>query len=158
MAKIPSTNYHEATIIIRAGTTFPVDMLRYDSCFPSRSDDVSSLAETLSEECRAEARKNARGERIGNTGPAAIRITVSRTTPHKTNAVWTIERWRSFGAVCKPTCACCRHQWIEPKPDSVIVPEPERRYSKRAGVVEPICRRCERPGSQCACEPAGDFA
>jgi hypothetical protein len=23
---------------------------------------------------------------------------------------------------------------------------------------EPVCRRCEKPGSECGCEPNGDFA
>jgi hypothetical protein len=186
MPKTPSTQYHEAEVIVRAGSVFPLDMLRYDSCWPSRSQDVGELAETLSVE----------GRKLQREAGGVVRIHVARTTPHKCNSVWTIERWRSFGVVLKPRCACCRHQWVEPKPQSVAVPphvpadrdkppcevcrsgsvggadtcpscgrsctsariaRASRRLTREREAGEPVCTACEKPGSQCGCKPAGTF-
>lgn len=34
---------YRTTFIVQGGGSFPVDMLRYDSCFPYTGSDVSSL-------------------------------------------------------------------------------------------------------------------
>ena len=58
---------------------FPLDMLRYDACFPKGSDDVAA---------------------IENMGPPAPReVTLLRYSAYKADVerAVTIERWRSFG-------------------------------------------------------------
>lgn len=139
---VPKATYHEAEVTILAGSAFPVDMLRYDSCFPSRSEDVTVLAESLSEDARRDQRKCPRcngAGRYGGEGANAINyatcprcegsgrrkriaVHVARLTPEKRGGVWTVERWRSFGAIIRPHCACCRHQVVAEVPTPQVEP------------------------------------
>jgi len=59
---------------------FPVDMLRYDACYPASSKDVEKLCATLY------------GDRPPR-GPWTIEVASQVTAP------WALERWTSFG--CK---------------------------------------------------------
>lgn len=70
------------TAKIRGLGPFPIEMLRYDSCWPMTEADSALVSRTF--ECRTE--------------PWEIMVTghiVWRTG-------WTVERWRSFLVVCEP--------------------------------------------------------
>ncbi len=68
---------HEATVEISG--QFPLDMLRYDSCFPATSEDVAEIANSFIGCC---------------PGHRRVRLhALSRDKAH-----WTPERWESFHA------------------------------------------------------------
>lgn len=64
------------TFVVEGSGAFPLDMLRYDSCFPSAGDDVAAM--------------DVRGKR---------RVTLSRHVASfaEANRVLTPARWASFG-------------------------------------------------------------
>lgn len=68
---------HHAMVEVPAGEHFPLDMLRYDACFPANSVSVNGM-----------------GYRVDET----TIVHVAKFTATKT-AQWTPERWESFG--CK---------------------------------------------------------
>lgn len=71
---------HTAVIYVPAFSTFPVDMLRYDGCWPATSEDANKLRLTIVE--RSEV-------------PLAIHV--KKCGPDKRNPGWTPKRWASFG-------------------------------------------------------------
>lgn len=58
------------------GSSFPIDMLRYDQCWPATESDSSKMTHAEDEA-----------------------VTVCRIASN--NQEWTLERWRSFGWVPK---------------------------------------------------------
>lgn len=76
----PHTYQHYARIT--AQITFPVDMLRYDSCYPCGVEDTAVIAQTW---------------QSGGGGVVHVcAITASPVPP------WTIGRWESFLCTCEP--------------------------------------------------------
>jgi hypothetical protein len=74
--KLTTSRYlQKATVTGRGG--FPLDMLRYDSCWPSSPDDVSKIHASFIER-------------------DTYSITLSRTTD-SARSQWTADRWFSFG-------------------------------------------------------------
>ncbi len=68
---------HEATVEV--GCHFPLDMLRYDSCFPATEQDSVKIAESI---------------RGFSGGPWTVHVqALSQNKSH-----WTPARWQSFGA------------------------------------------------------------
>ena len=68
---------HEATVHVRG--RFPVDMLRYDSCFPATAEDASAITDSVRERPR---------------GTGRVRLQAfSKNKIH-----WTPARWKSFCA------------------------------------------------------------
>ena len=73
---------HEATVEVRGA--FPVDMLRYDRCYPASEEDAKAIAQSLAERGREPYRVELKA--------------LSLSREH-----WTRARWRSFGAVVVKT-------------------------------------------------------
>lgn len=71
--------YYRSTLAPNyAGATFPVDMLRYDDCWPSTSEDANAIHMNIAKERRWD--------------PVNDRVTVTHTSKTLTN-----RRWDSFG-------------------------------------------------------------
>ena len=70
--------------IARGGYPFPVDMLRYDRCYPRTEEDAGRLEELTSEMLRAER------------GRHSYEIVVEAVSESRV-APWTPRRWASFG-------------------------------------------------------------
>lgn len=70
------------TFDVNGESTFPVDMLRYDECFPSRGEDGTEMIHRIGRDV----------ERVATAKPIKLRHIGS-------SALWqpTFERWRSFG-------------------------------------------------------------
>ena len=76
------TYTHRASVSIPDHGRFPVDMLRYDQCYPCGEQDSSRIEASL-------AARTA----------APFAVCVERvTTARDWNAAFTRERWESFGA------------------------------------------------------------
>ena len=73
---------HEATVEVNGA--FPVDMLRYDRCYPASEEDAKAIAQSLA-----------------GTEREPYRVTVKALSPSREH--WTKARWRSFGAVVVKT-------------------------------------------------------
>ena len=71
---------HEA--VIEVSGPFPIDMLRYDQCYPDHGTDSRSI-----EDSRIPGRDN-----------KPYRITVEAISEKKRGEHWTVARWESFGA------------------------------------------------------------
>jgi hypothetical protein len=69
---------YKHTADISSGLEFPLDMLRYDQCYPDRGEDASRMATQDPE--------------------APIRVATVRNTRIPP---WTDGRWRSFGCTVK---------------------------------------------------------
>lgn len=69
---------------VRVGIDFPLDMLRYDSCWPATSDDVSKITHSLEK----------RGDR------PVFDVELRKYCETKANPGVTHARWMSF------TCHC----------------------------------------------------
>ena len=67
------------TVIVSGFGPFPVDMLRYDACWPSSGRDAAALADTFSQK-----------------GAWSINVTRANTAP------FTNGRWESFGVAVSP--------------------------------------------------------
>jgi hypothetical protein len=66
------------TFVVRTSFTFPIDMLRYDGCFPDSEQDSGKIARNLTEnKCRLE-------------------VKIGRYVDHK-NSTPCVGRWQSFG-------------------------------------------------------------
>lgn len=65
---------------ITTSNRFPLDMLRYDSCFPYRGEDVEAIAKSQE----------------GYPG-RPYTVTVARYSSRKRESGWTPQRWESFG-------------------------------------------------------------
>jgi len=66
---------HEATVEVHV--RFPVDMLRYDSCFPATTEDAVAITKAI-------------------MGPRLVtHVRLQAFSQNKTH--WTPERWKSFG-------------------------------------------------------------
>lgn len=72
---------------VESDSAFPLDMLRYDQCAPSCSEDVNEIGESLD--------RHARSERCKIGGVFRVRLNVRGAT--KQQAFPTINRWSSFG-------------------------------------------------------------
>lgn len=85
---------HRAIVTVPAGQRFPLDMLRYDACYPATSDDVGRLGGTLGRPWRGDEVK---------TEPTQVEVVSLR--PDKGRAGhggWTVARWHSFGVSIDP--------------------------------------------------------
>ncbi len=80
--KLGTTLKYEHFAIIRGNGPFPIDMLRYDSCYPLREKDAGKI-ESVS------------NPMIGDNDPWEIRV--HKHTELARHARWTPERWVSFG-------------------------------------------------------------
>ncbi len=71
--------YHHEAVIEGKGT-FPLDMLRYDQCYPATAEDSDTI------------------ERLMEPGGASTGVwTVNVRAYSRVKDHWTPERWRSFG-------------------------------------------------------------
>lgn len=82
---------HEATVVVPVGQRFPLDMLRYDCCYPASQEDVVALGRTLEGTLQRrpteETKVRVRGHRDSKAG------------------VFTDGRWRSFGVTLEHATA-----------------------------------------------------
>lgn len=60
---------------------FPMDMLRYDGCYPYSSEDVDKIVQTIS----------------GSVGPWSIKVSRRVDKVSQMKSCWTVGRWESFG-------------------------------------------------------------
>ncbi len=60
---------------VRGGSAFPLDMLRYDSCWPASQEDVAKISATLE---------------ASNEGPVVVEL------EQASDARLTARRWESF--------------------------------------------------------------
>lgn len=87
MEKLATTFKYAHVAEIRGhGPGFPLDMLRYDRCYPATEYDTHQLDRALAPP----------GDR-----PSVWTVKVVRYTTHK-NADWTLARWASFSVTCFP--------------------------------------------------------
>lgn len=68
---------YSQSIAIQGHGSFPIDMLRYDSCYPDSSEDASKIHDSLE---KFESKT----------------IRVRRLVDSK-KKMWTFDRWKSFG-------------------------------------------------------------
>jgi hypothetical protein len=74
---------HEMTVAGRG--PFPLDMLRFDGCWPKTGGDVFSISSSITRDSQE------------------YRVTVMKFTDAKaTDTTFTVGRWNSFGAGCTP--------------------------------------------------------
>ncbi len=79
--KLGGTLKYAHFAIIRGSGAFPIDMLRYDSCYPFREEDARKI-ESVS------------NPMIGDNDPWEIRV--KKHSELARHARWTPERWKSF--------------------------------------------------------------
>lgn len=77
--RLPSKIAYQHFAVITTSSGFPVDMLRYDCCFPVAEADSRRIAESINP--RVEDRQ--------------VSILVSRFT-ESSEPRWTYDRWRAF--------------------------------------------------------------
>lgn len=70
---------------VTAGCRFPLDMLRYDSCWPESTEDAVCIERSIRERLRVR-----------------YSVIVCRSSQYKRDAGWTLERWVSFGCEVEP--------------------------------------------------------
>lgn len=75
--------YYEHVAKVTGFLPFPIDMLRYDYCFPVTEDDSRKIMETLNPDIRAHQTEN-----------WTIFVKTATTSKHP---LWTVGRWESFG-------------------------------------------------------------
>jgi hypothetical protein len=84
--------WHQAEVTFRPGA-FPLDMLRYDCCYPLGQESVQDML------------PRRRAIDPAYTGPPVppplVTITVQTVGFHKASP-WTVERWATFGAILVP--------------------------------------------------------
>lgn len=69
----------------RGSGPFPIDMLRYDRCWPLSQEDIAKIAESLSGD-------------IGSADAREIRVGTHATlAASKDETAFTNDRWKSFG-------------------------------------------------------------
>ena len=73
---------HYAVVYVPTFAPFPLDMLRYDGCWPASSEDVAKIALTLN------------GVGVGFDEVLAIRV--KKYGARRGAEAWTKERWASF--------------------------------------------------------------
>ena len=102
--------YRQNLLIVGYGR-FPIDMLRYDACWPASEHDAGLIAQTLEP---------------GHAG--AWCVAVEKRTARKKEKAWTPERWRSFGcrvAEVTSAYAACRVRELAKtkgtKPDTCMI-------------------------------------
>ena len=74
--------------VVEGTGRFPVDMLRYDNCFPSSGNDAEHLRKLISGEYDGKTG-------IGSSEPYGVCLT--KFAASKAQATPTDARWRSFG-------------------------------------------------------------
>lgn len=67
--------------------SFPLDMLRYDCCWPATSEDAAKLVKAI------------RGEYLSKDKHPSIRIATYVQNKKEAKVPWTTARWASFGCV-----------------------------------------------------------
>ena len=72
--------------IVGGAVAFPIDMLRYDCCWPATEQDAQRITATLADP--------------SFVGPTTVRL--ARYTTHNTMASVTAGRWRSLGWLVEP--------------------------------------------------------
>jgi hypothetical protein len=77
------------TFVVEGMSSFPIDMLRYDHCWPSTSEDASTITELLAHKFVQKSDK----------GPQ--RVTLQRDSELK-HTQPTEARWKSFGWTVVP--------------------------------------------------------
>lgn len=80
--------YPVSTVFSGVGS-FPLDMLRYDACFPSKSEDAAVISESMNTVGKWTVRVS---KFVGN---------VQRS--RNLEECFTIDRWKSFGAHQQPS-------------------------------------------------------
>lgn len=79
----PRRYCHVALVTLSGVSEFPLDMLRYDSCFPMRGEDVAAIQHSL--------------QRPASDGAAAERRVLVVHYGTEAAPAWSTERWESFG-------------------------------------------------------------
>lgn len=102
----PRRYCHVALVELPGVVEFPLDMLRYDSCFPMRSQDVAAIHNSLS--------------RPGTDGHVAERKVFLVHYGDEAEPRWTTERWESFGCRIRPVDPATLRL---PEPSTPTVPE-----------------------------------
>ena len=92
---MPKIHRHEAVVTFSGA--FPLDMLRYDACYPADSESAILISESLDTETRRELAK-----RPGGFAGRTVKIA---RFGHADG--FTFARWRSFGCDITASCTCC---------------------------------------------------
>jgi len=80
---------HGVTVTVPPHGQFPIDMLRYDECWPASGEDAAQVTRSLV-------------RHVGdNVGAVSIRV-VKRDLYKDPLIAWTGDRWRSFGLSITP--------------------------------------------------------
>jgi hypothetical protein len=66
---------------------FPLDMLRYDQCYPDQSSDVAVIADSMDWNRHGAGRKT---------------LTLAKFAESGRREPWTAGRWKSFGCKLEP--------------------------------------------------------
>lgn len=74
------------TMLVKGSGHFPLDMLRYDCCFPADTDGVKALSNSWED-----------GE---------VEVLMVRYTKAKNDRAFTPARWQSFGWSCSAVDTC----------------------------------------------------
>jgi hypothetical protein len=74
---------------VEGRTQFPLDMLRYDACWPEGQEDVSKIHSLMETETRMQMRRE---------GKLPARIRLCSNTMARTTARWNSVGWRVVGA------------------------------------------------------------
>jgi len=88
MKKRPSYKVYPITFAVKGRGQFPFDMLRYDVCFPSTSEDVSYLDKQYEYHNVSDLPGGSRHE---------VERTVHLTMLSQNKNGPTVDRWKSFG-------------------------------------------------------------
>jgi hypothetical protein len=81
--------FYIVTFEVTGKTNFPLDMLRYDRCFPVRGEDADSIGQSLRSDIRIK-------EKVDGLPDGVFRIRLERVTMLAAPGV-TSARWSSFG-------------------------------------------------------------
>ena len=73
---------------------FPMDMLRYDCCYPARSQDAMEIGLSLA---RGSDAVRTLDRHVGGTPYAVTLVRTTRTKPTGGKGGVTLDRWKSFG-------------------------------------------------------------
>jgi hypothetical protein len=80
--------------VVSGRSAFPLDMLRYDSCFPATQDDVGKIITSTERDPKKRSEED-------------VYIAIRRVVGNSSHP-WTEGRWASFGWHLKPSTV---HSW-----------------------------------------------
>jgi hypothetical protein len=82
---------YEHTAVVKFFGRFPIDMLRYDHCFPASGEDASRIQESIE------------NPTMGGHPPTSNQVTVRKYSWLKNwNEAFTAARWQSFRCEISP--------------------------------------------------------